>query len=200
MVRKYIFLVFTGVVLIGRYYRWHQTVEYSSQGQVAPGDPLQVSVMLSWFQFKEQYSVYPLATFDITARVLSKEEYRWDAGADLVPIDLALGRWPMSDDTLLSQLEISQWYRWFRRYGDLSALPRQDIESHASNMHLIPAHTEIGQRIASVRKWSIIRLQGYLVNVTRADGRHWESSLSRTDVGAGACELVFVNEFTIIQW
>jgi microcompartment protein CcmK/EutM len=34
-----------------------------------------------------------------------------------------------------------------------------------------------------------------------ADGgnRHWQSSLTRDDVGAGACELIYITQFEIIE-
>jgi hypothetical protein len=36
-----------------------------------------------------------------------------------------------------------------------------------------------------------------LVNATRADGWHWNSSLSRDDTGAGACELLLLSDIAV---
>jgi hypothetical protein len=49
-------------------------------------------------------------------------------------------------------------------------------------------------RLRSVAGGDIIELRGYLVEVTAPDGWHWRSSLSRTDSGDGACELMWVTE------
>ena len=38
----------------------------------------------------------------------------------------------------------------------------------------------------------IATLRGWLVNATSPDGGHWNTSLSRTDDGPGACELFYV--------
>jgi hypothetical protein len=47
-----------------------------------------------------------LASFDIRARVLARERYRFDRAADLSPIDLALGWGRMSESAVLDQLKI----------------------------------------------------------------------------------------------
>lgn len=59
-------------------------------------------------------------------------------------------------------------------------------------MHMIPANDEIKQILAKAKAGQMIKLQGQLVEVTREDGWRWRSSLTRTDSGDGACELVFV--------
>jgi hypothetical protein len=64
-------------------------------------------------------------------------------------------------------------------------------------MHLIPADDEIDDLIKSVRPGNIIMLKGYLVAVTSEDGWRWKSSLSRKDSGAGACEVIWVEEFAV---
>ena len=72
----------------------------AATGQVAPREPLQVELqdpMPMNPRSHEGYEILPLATYDIEARVLSVETYSWDQGAELAPIDLALGWGPMSD-------------------------------------------------------------------------------------------------------
>jgi hypothetical protein len=59
-------------------------------------------------------------------------------------------------------------------------------------MHMIPANDDIERRLKSVRAGNLVRIRGYLVEVTGKDGFRWKSSLSRSDTGAGACELVWV--------
>ena len=45
-----------------------------------------------------KWRLTPRADYDITARILSRADYRFDALADLIPEDLALGWGPMSDN------------------------------------------------------------------------------------------------------
>jgi hypothetical protein len=43
----------------------------------------------------------------------------------------------------------------------------------------------------------VVALSGYLVRVTAADGWHWNSSMTRSDSGHGACELVWVTQLAV---
>src|SRR5690349_871510 len=54
------------------------------------------------------FALKPLALFSVDARVLHRHNYHYDAGASLVPVDLALGWGRMSDETVLDHLQISQ--------------------------------------------------------------------------------------------
>ena len=58
--------------------------------------------------------------------------------------------------------------------------------------HMIPAHAAVARKLNQVRPGHIVRLRGYLVAVSADDGWQWRSSLSRTDTGNGACELMWV--------
>ena len=71
-------------------------------------------------------------------------------------------------------------------------LPRNVIESHSANMHMIPADDDIERRLKSTRAGNLVHIKGYLVEATTKDGFRWKSSLSRSDTGAGACELIWV--------
>jgi hypothetical protein len=143
--------------------------------------------------------VVPLAHFSLTARVLSKERYRFDAVADLSPIDLALGWGLMSDQRVLDELEIAQGHRYYvlAPNKERTSLPMATLLACSSNMHMIPANGEIRKRLLAVRQGGLISLSGYLVGVQQ-DGRWiWFSSLSRTDSGNGACEIVWVEDVVI---
>jgi hypothetical protein len=139
----------------------------------------------------------PLAEFRIEARVLSSERYYIDSFADIGPVDLALGWGPMSDQRILDQLEIEQGNRRFA-IAPKGAAPPAPIElllAHSANMHMLPASKEIKKKLCSLRNGELISLGGYLVGV-RENGQ-WIlfSSLSRTDVGDGACEVFWVEQF-----
>ena len=44
-----------------------------------------------------------------------------------------------------------------------------------------------------VRVGGLISLSGYLVQMDRRNGWKWRSSLRRTDTGAGACDVVWMD-------
>ena len=143
---------------------------------------------------KEDYTLTPLARFEIEARVLARENYRFDRGADLSPVDLALGWGPMSDSAVLDTIDISQRGRFYYWSTDRFRIPRRVIETHSANMHLIPADGVIENQLDRVRPGHLVRLQGYLVEARANDGFRWRSSLTRDDTGNGACELIWVEQ------
>ncbi|HEU4664762.1 MAG TPA: hypothetical protein VFS55_12110 [Dokdonella sp.] len=139
------------------------------------------------------YALQPLADFDIEARVLSREDYTFDAGASLAPTDLALGWGRMSDSAVLDALEIEQSVRFFTyRWRAAPPIPPAEIVRSATNLHAIPADPAIARSLARVRVGDVVELRGRLVEASRADGWRWRSSLSREDSGGGACELMLV--------
>ena len=78
-------------------------------------------------------------------------------------------------------------------------IPLKEIETHSANMHLIPATTEVESLMKKARKGHVIALQGSLIEVEDSDGWRWRSSLSRGDTGARSCELIWVEDFKILQ-
>ncbi len=144
------------------------------------------------------YNITPLQSFDIEARVLSTEHYSFGRAADLAPVDLVLGWGPMSDEAVLSKIDITQSNRFYYWHVDAFPIPRRDIETNSANMHIIPADSAIEKKLKSVRAGQKIKLKGYLVEAKAQDGWHWRSSLSRTDTGAGACELVYAKVLDVM--
>jgi hypothetical protein len=138
-----------------------------------------------------KYQMTALAAYEIRARVLHTESYWMDHGADLSPVDLAVGWGRMSDQSIIDQLEFWQGQRWYRYWPRKSAPPlsADDMNAHSANMHMIPANDDIKRVLRSVKAGNLVEMNGYLVQVDGSDGSTWRSSLSRTDTGAGACEL-----------
>ncbi len=139
-----------------------------------------------------EFSITPQASFDIEARVLSTERYRVGTDAQLSPIDFAVGWGPMSDTAVLAHFRVAQGGRFFTIYPDEQAIDLATALGGAANMHLIPATSRIRDQLEDTRVGSIVRLRGQLVNITGPNGYHWNTSLTREDTGAGACELFYV--------
>lgn len=165
-------------------------------GVLIAGEPLQTDPTPNDKPFQDgEFWLKPLARFALDARVLHRKVYRYDRYANLVPVDLAVGWGPMSDETVLDQLEISQsarffWYEWKQQ----PPIPREEIVAHATNLHLIPSGPAIAAQCKELRVGELIHLEGLLVEATGPDIGTWRSSLSRTDSGNGACELIWVEE------
>ena len=133
------------------------------------------------------------ARYEITARILSREDYRFDLLSDLVPEDLALGWGPMSDNRVLGAFEITQsarFYSW-RPIKELP-IPRRDVIEHSANTHVIPADPDVRFQLSRLRVGQVVHLTGFLVDAARNDGVTVHTSLTRTDSGAGACEVMLV--------
>lgn len=165
-------------------------------GVFAPEAPWQKETKASRFNFQD-YTVTPLADFQIKAKVLSRENYHFGREAELVPIDLAFGWGRMSDEAVLAEFSFSQSNRWFYWNTDTLPIPRKEIVTHSANMHLIAADETVASAIKQTRKGDIVELTGRLVRIDAADGWHWSSSLTRDDTGGGACELIWVEHYEI---
>jgi hypothetical protein len=61
-------------------------------------------------------------------------------------------------------------------------------------LHIIPSTRAIESQCKSLRTGTLVHLSGQLVEATGPGIGTWRSSLSRTDSGKGACELVWVKE------
>ena len=150
----------------------------------------------SWI-FHDKFLVTPLAAFELRARVLSKKKYWFGREASLAPVDLALGWGRMSDQQIVEALDITQHSRWYFFRAKHLPIPMAEIAASSSNMHMIPASDEIESQLGSLRRGDILQLSGFLVRVRADDGWNWRSSLSRTDSGAGACEVVWVEKLSV---
>lgn len=185
----FIALVVAGVLLFTRCSEG--PIEYGP-GVLVPALPVQQTVPHREVR-KGDYTLTRRARFDLRARVLSRRDYRFDAGADLSPIDLALGWGPMSDQAVLDRIEVRQSARWYHLRWDLPApLPDDVAMGHSGNMHIIPADDAVLDAMRDIRQGQVVRLWGHLVDARREDGYSWKTSLSRSDTGGGSCELFLV--------
>jgi len=166
-------------------------------GVFAPDEPLQHQDISSRSFSYNDFTITPLKKFKIKAKVLSVEYYSSGREADLSPIDLALGWGRMSDEVVLKEIDISQSGRWYRWYTETMPIPRREIETHSANMHLVPANESIYDLMEQTRIGDIVEFSGSLIQAEATNQWLWKSSLTREDVGANACELIWVDNFMI---
>jgi hypothetical protein len=135
------------------------------------------------------------ARYDITARVLRREIYRVDGGAALAPVDLAVGWGPLSDSRIVDQLEFSQmgrFFYWQPRNPATFPLDPATLIAHGAQMHLILRRRTSTAGFAGCGPDRSQPFGGFLVDVSGPGGFTWHTSLTRTDTGDGACEIVWV--------
>lgn len=140
------------------------------------------------------YHLKPLARFSLDARILHRKTYGYDRGAKLVPIDLAVGWGAMSDQAVLDRLKITQSMRFYWYEYQSPPIPKEQIISHSTNLHVIPATPAIASFCKSARQGELVHLEGELVEATGPEIGTWRSSLTRSDTGNGACELMLVED------
>jgi hypothetical protein len=164
-------------------------------GVLAQEEPRQTNIVNGGSLQIGHWTLTVRADYEITARVLGRESYHFDALADLIPEDLALGWGPMSDSRNLRTIEISQsnrFYYWHAGAG--TPIGREAIISHSANTHVIPQNSAISRQLSRLRPGEVVTLRGELVDGLRNDGRWIKTSLVRDDTGPGACEVLLVTE------
>ena len=180
------------LVLWGATSWWHGRPLQPPPGVLAPDAPLQVNLERGASLQQGDVTLTTRAHFDLTARVLSRKDYSFGADARLIPEDLALGWGRMSDSAVLAQIDIRQSDRYYYWRVKQFPIPRREIETSSANMHMIPADAGVLNQLRQVRPGEVVHIEGFLVDASRADGWHWNTSMTRDDTGAGACELVYV--------
>jgi hypothetical protein len=188
------------LAIIAAIFGWkylHRPIEYPP-GVLIASEPEQTATSDKPIT-RGAFNLKPLAHFALDARVLHRKVYRYDRQATLVPVDLALGWGPMSDQRVLDRLTITQSMRfyWFE-YKNPPPISKDEIISHSTNLHVIPSTPAIAAQCKSLRTGTLVHLSGDLVEATAPSLGTWRSSLSRTDTGNGACELMWVKELSIL--
>lgn len=173
-------------------------------GEMAADDPLQQPVQdeeprSSTRVNAEEYELVPRASFEAQVRVLARERYYLGRFSDVAPLDLAVGWGPMSDSAVLDELDISQsgrFYFWQSKTNELP-LERSEISGHSANWHLVPVNDQVWSQLKSVRVGDLVELSGELIDIEGNDGWQAMTSQTRTDTGAGACEIILVERVRI---
>jgi hypothetical protein len=133
--------------------------------------------------------------------VVSKETYSSDWDGEVSPIDLAIAWGKLAEPENNRYITYSQgnrWYHYQRRKG--SPVDQSYVISHSSNNHIIPANGNIDRAIKTIKRKDRVSLKGFLVNLKgtyKGQTVTWNTSLSRTDMDNGSCELFYVSHVRI---
>jgi len=190
--------ILLAVVLCWKFFWADETVVLGPGIKVVEA-PIQIELNnAAEIQYKG-FQITPLAEFKLTGKILSRKDYSLGRESELSPTDLALGWGPMSDEAVLDNIDISQSGRWYRWWVEDFPIPRNAIETNSANMHIVPANDLVASMLDLTKQGQIIELTGYLIRVDADDGWHWQSSLTRNDTGAQACELIYVESLHVIK-
>jgi hypothetical protein len=190
-------LLVGGVLFAVSHYATTRPVEHAG-GILVADDPAQTDPDGTAPIADEGFVLQPRARFVADARVLSRERYHLGKLADVAPLDIAVGWGPMSDSAVLSRLEISQGNRFYYwHYDDEPPIPREAIQIHSANWHLVPANDSIWHALRRIRVGDVVHLEGLLVDIDSPDTGVIRTSTARDDTGAGACEIIYVEAVAI---
>jgi hypothetical protein len=198
--RRAAWIALSVAVLWKAWGQWQHRAIHPADGAIAPNEPLQTEANGAPTIVLGRWTLTPRAAYDITARVLSREDYRFDPISELAPLDLALGWGPMSDNRVLKALKISQGARFYSWRPVTEELPidLHEVTRFSANTHLIPANASVAAELARLRLGGqVVQLTGLLVDGARDDGMTIRTSLTRTDSGAGACEFMLVQQVQV---
>ena len=132
------------------------------------------------------------ARYRIRAYALIVDASMRDAWSDVARLDVAFGWGPVATTPVLRGLNFHLKRRYVSvRWGTQLPLGPRQVMNHLSNHHLIAADTAVAEALAKVRPGDLVTLEGDLVDL-QVRGQTMRTSLSRTDVGNGACEVLFV--------
>jgi hypothetical protein len=195
--RNAILLACVGLGLLAFF--WDGPEPRRAPGILVADEPEQVKIDSPKKWRYKDVDVTPLAEFRIRARVLLTNHFWWGREASVSPVDLTLGWRLMSNQEVLDGLRLYSMpraYSWTGRNGQLPAT-NTDITEHSANMHMVPATDEMAEQLRAVKRGDLIDLRGYLIQMDFPGGGVWRSSMTRSDTGNGACELVWVEELKV---
>ena len=198
--RRAVWIVLFLAVLSKAWGQWERRAVHPADGAIAPNEPLQTEANNAPVIVLGRWTLTPRATYDIEARILGREDYRFDAISDLAPMDLALGWGPMSDNRVLQAFKVSQGARFYSWRPVTESLPidLREVTQYSANTHVIPANAAVASKLDRLRLGGqVVHMTGLLVNGVRDDGMTIRTSLTRTDSGAGACEFLLVQRVEV---
>ena len=128
--------------------------------------------------------------------IQSKKKYS-DYPSDISKYDLALAWGDLNSKEIDEHIKYSQRGRWYYFTCDNDCPVSVDyVGNRSANVHIIHENDDVLKDVKSLDKGDHIKLTGYLVKVN-FEGGPWTSSLTRTDTGDGACEVMYVTNVEV---
>ena len=153
-----------------------------------------------------EYQLYPMADYEITGLVVTRNDiggfsdiYHTNNSVDVLDVCLIWG----DNTTEEVYRNVAFWSEPFACFVQ----PKNQTGSNAfdwnalSNTHLLARDELLAKELNRIRLGDQIRLRGKLVNYhpVGASEQLRRSSLVREDRGNGACEVLYVEDFTVLK-
>jgi hypothetical protein len=143
------------------------------------------------------FTIVPVATYKIRALVICKKYYNVDAVDKLTPVDLCIVWGDMAESANIQYFRCAQRDRGCFITAEDSPLNEWYVETHFSNIHIIPADNSILEVINTIKVNQAVYLEGFLVNVYSSGVTIWETSLTQEDTGDDSCEVLYVIDLKV---
>lgn len=183
-------------------------------------EPIQIptswwtSIVVNWDRVRVDF----LAEYDLQGRVLAVAQYWWNIFERMFQSyyledniiryrDVWVWWWYMAQDDYAERFNRRSsgrtLYPGFKtkedRYYMFDRFSWEDINSHISHNHIIPANNHVKRLLHWIEKWQYIHIKWYLVGLHWDNGYHLVSSTTRNDMWDGACETVYVTDVTRLK-
>lgn len=209
--RKILFIIFFAGLIISFFfkdnYRLIKNIEPALLGQ--PKQTQTDSKPITFTKDDYNYELKPMANYEINALVVHKMDYRLfstNKTDSVFPVDLCL----LWGANLKNNLYQDKTLKFSQDMRICSATWKNNINfvnNDASNNHLIASDENVLKEIDKIETGDQVKIVGKLVNVDakkiaaasdEAQGIKWQTSTTRTDSGAGACEVIYVQSVEIL--
>lgn len=157
---------------------------------------------------KVDYSVAPVADYEITGLVVSRHDADtwWDwihaaSNDHLNVVDLCMVWGANAASGAYEKISFSSGqFVCYYQSRDMEALAPANVRA-LSNNHLLTENTDVARRLRNVRVGDQVRLEGQLVSYSHNAGFAFTrgTSTTRDDTGNGACETLFVRELEVLR-
>lgn len=139
-----------------------------------------------------------LAEYELKGVVKEKKRYK-DYPSQISRYDIVIAWGELNSEALDPHIKYSQGSRWYY-YKYSPEFPRDAsyIVENSANVHLVHADDKVLKEIKKIDTDDYVSIEGYLIEVTFTNGP-WRSSLTRTDTGNGACEIMYVTDIDIVD-
>lgn len=172
----------------------------SYQGSITP--PVQIELIppekLSIVGDEGEVAIRLLAEYKLKGVVKAKKKYN-DYPSQISKYDIAIAWGDLNKEKYDEHIKYTQGSRWYY-YNYSGDFPKDGdfIASNSANVHLVHSNQEILDKLKKIRRNDYVSIEGYLIEAIFPNGP-WRSSLSRTDTGNGACEILYVIKIDIVN-
>ncbi len=213
-INKFLFVVFLLALVITFFSRNnYRQVDNIHENVIL--EPIQIETsdkeLIRFIDNDYDYELEPLFNYQVDGLIVHKTDYRIfsiNKRTSVFPMDLCViwGENVSSRVFQNKQLKFSQDFRFcmWHWQGDVKV-----NSDEIANVHLIVNDDNLLKKVESLFRGDQIRVKGKLVNVKAKsigkpgkydfDEFSMNSSVSRNDTGAGACEILYVEDIEILK-